>query len=74
MLDALKDDMIVEHRDFKLAKELSDKGELFMDFTSKKNVKKAEENLKKHFEHCGNNSRFQDVLTQTDAEIKWLLN
>ena len=47
-----------------------------MDFTGKKNAKKAEEILKKHFEHhgciSGNNSRFQDVLIQTDAEIDLL--
>ena len=72
MLDALKDDMTVDHKDFKLAKELNVKGELFMDFTSKKNAKKAEEISTKHFEHygcvSGNASRFQDVLVQTDAE------
>ena len=47
-----------------------------MDFTGKKNTKKAEGILKKHFEHhgcvSGNNSRFQDVLIQTDAEIDML--
>ena len=43
-----------------------------MDFTGKKNANKAEEILKKNFEHhgciSGNNSRFHDVLIQTDAE------
>jgi hypothetical protein len=50
MLDALKDDMNAEHKDFKLAKELNDNGKLFMDFTGKKNAKKVEESLKKHFQ------------------------
>ena len=75
MLDALNDDMNADHKDFKLAKELNDNGELFMDFTGKKNAKRAEEILKKHFQQHGcvsgniNSSRFQDTLHQTDAEI-----
>ena len=73
MLDALKDEMNADHKDFKLAKELNDNGELFMDFTGKKNAMKAEEILKKHFQQhgcvSGSSSRFQDTLHQTDAEI-----
>jgi len=65
MLDALKDEMNADHKDFKLAKELNDNGELFMDFTGKKNAKKAEEILKKHFQQhgcvSGSSSRFQDL-------------
>ena len=42
MLDALAADRTIEHPDFLLAKELNEQGELFMDFTGKKNADKAE--------------------------------
>ena len=56
-----------------LASKLNDQGELFMDFTGKKNAEKAELILRKHFKAhgviAGNKSRFQDVLEQADDEI-----
>ena len=74
MLDALAADRTIEHPDFLLAKELNEQGELFMDFTGKKNADKAERILKKHMEQhgvvSGSASRFQDVLEQIDAEIE----
>jgi hypothetical protein len=75
MLDALAADKDKDHADFLVAKELNAKGELFMDFTGKKNAEKAERILRTHFEQHGvvsNNQRrpgMFDNLVLTDKEI-----
>jgi hypothetical protein len=75
MLDALTEDKNADHPDFLAAKELYAKGEIFMDFTGKKNAQKAEQILQKHFERhgviSGNQTRSGvfDALVQSDEEI-----
>ena len=75
MLDALTAGKNADHPDFLAAKELNAKGELFMDFTGKKNAQKAEQILQKHFQQHGvvsaNQSRSGvfDSLVLTDEKI-----